>query len=171
MQTRFSVLQIGMVLVLSGVFVGCQGRGKPPPVEEGAFTAYVQGALSDTITGTAHFRTEDGTIQGFELGRRNGSGLSIELESHPLGLHTYEVVGPELFGVSRPGQSPGTIAFLTLGNGRFAAVNGTLELTYVDDEQVGAEFRFQMDGDFEGAPVKASSVEVTGMLNAPPERE
>lgn len=169
MQTRLSVVWI--VLAVSGLLLaGCQGRGKPPPVDEGEFTAYVQGTLSDTITGAAHYRKAEGVLQGFELGRREGSGLSIELEPHPLGLHTYEVVGSELFGVTRSGEQPGVIAFLTIGNGRFSAVGGTLELTYVDDEQVGAEFSFQMEGDFEGAPVDAPSVEVTGILNAPSER-
>lgn len=171
MYNRLPVVWFGGFVLLWGLLLaGCQGKGQPPEVAEGTFTAYVEGTLADTITGKAHYRTRNDTLRAFELGRRDGSGLSLEVEPHPLGLHTYEVVSSELFGGRRPGQSPGVMAFLTVGNGRFTADDGTLELTYVDDEEVGAEFSFEMEGGFVGAPVDEASVEVTGVFSTLPER-
>jgi hypothetical protein len=150
---------------------GCEGRGTPPDVPSGEFTAHVDGSVSDTLTGAAHHRlSDDGALVGLELGAQDGPGLSIELEPQPPALRTYEVVDAELFGVDRPEQPPGAMAFLTLKTARFEAVDGTFELTYVDEEQIGATFSFQMQGEYEQGPGDAPSVAVTGALNAAAER-
>ncbi len=171
MDTRLSGVQFGLLLVCWGVLLaGCHGKGRPPEVEQGKFTARVQGTLDDTITGAARYRATGDTLQAFELGRREGAGMSVELEPRSKGLYTYEVVEAEVFGTRRPEQGPGVMSFLTIGNGRFTAVDGALTITYVNDEQVGAEFSFFMEGEFDGAPVDGPSVDVTGAFNAFPEQ-
>lgn len=171
MHTSASVIRSAVLLwVLSGLLVGCGGRGTPPKVPSGEFTAYVDGSLSDTLSGAVHHRiTEEGALTGLELGPKDGAGLSIELEPHAPALRTYEVVDAELFGLARPDQPPGVMAFLTLDDAQFATVEGTFELTYVDEEQIGATFTFQMEGEFDGDRGETPSVEVTGVLNAAPE--
>lgn len=152
------------------VLAGCEGEGTPPDVSAGQFTAHVEGSVSDTLTGPVHYRMDEGALVGLELGGKDGPGLSIELEPQPPALRTYEVIDAELFRTERPESLPGILAFLTVGEARFEATDGTLELTYLNDEQVGATFSFLMEGDFEDGPSDAPSVKVTGSLNAPPER-
>jgi hypothetical protein len=112
---------------------------------------------------------DDGALVGLELGPKDGAGLSMELEPRPPALRTYEVIDAELFNTERPEHPPGILAFLTVDDARFEAADGTFELTYLNDEQVGATFSFLMEGDFENGPSDAPSVQVTGALNAPPE--
>jgi hypothetical protein len=160
-----------LLLVLGGLLLpGCEGKGHRPNVPAGQFTAYVEGAVSDTLTGPVHYRAKDDSLVGLELGPKDGPGLSMELEPQPSELRTYEVVNWELFNLERPGSPPGVVAFLTVEEGRFEATDGTLKLTYVGEEQVGATFSFQMEGDFVEGPSEIPSVSVTGALNAPPER-
>jgi len=139
-------------------------------VPSGEFTAYVDGRISDTLSGAVHHRiTEEGALTGLELGPEDGAGLSIDLEPHAPALRSYEVVSAEIFGLERPNQPPGVMAFLVMDAAQFEAVDGTLELTYVDERQIGATFTFQMEGEFNGGRGDDSSVEVTGVLNAAPE--
>jgi hypothetical protein len=160
-----------ILLVLIGLTViGCEGRGDRPNVSAGQFTAHVRGAISDTLTGPVHYRSKGDSLVGLELGAKDGPGLSIELEPQPLALRTYEVVNWELFDRDRSERPPGAVAFLAVEVARFEATDGSLELTYVDDEQIGAQFTFQMAGDYVTGPSEAPSVEVTGALNALPER-
>jgi hypothetical protein len=159
------------LLLLGGLlFVGCEGKGTPPDVPAGRFTVHVEGSVSDTLTGPVHYRMSDGALVGLELGPEDGAGLSIELEPQPPALRTYEVIDAELFEMERAESAPGVLAFLTIGEARFETTDGSLELTYLNDEQVGATFSFLMEGDFEDGPSDAPSVKVTGSLNAPPER-
>jgi hypothetical protein len=159
------------LLILGGLLLaGCAGKGTPPDVPAGRFTAHVEGSVSDTLTGAVNYRMAEGALVGLELGPKDGPGLSMELEPQPPALRTYEVIDAELFNTERPESPPGILAFLTVGEGRFEATDGTLELTYLNDEQVGATFSFLMEGDFEDGPSDAPSVKVTGSLNAPPER-
>ncbi|PSQ97377.1 MAG: hypothetical protein BRD55_03645 [Bacteroidetes bacterium SW_9_63_38] len=171
MYASVSVFRFALLLwALSGVLVGCGGRGTPPEVPSGEFTAYVKGSLSDTLSGTVHHRiTDDGALTGLELGPEDGVGLSIDLEPHMPALRTYEVMDDELFGIVRTGQPPGALAFLTLKGAQFESVDGTFEITYVDKKRVGATFRFYLTGGFEGPAAGTRSVEVTGALNAAPE--
>jgi hypothetical protein len=165
-----SIASAGL-FVLGGLLLGgCEGRGSPPDVPAGEFTAYVRGAVSDTIAGPVHYRVRGDSLVGLELGAKNGPGLSIELEPQPPALRTYEVVDAELFGTTQTGSSSGVMAFLTTGEARFEATDGTLELTYVNDERVGATFTFQMEGEFVEGPSERPAVKATGALNAPPER-
>jgi hypothetical protein len=159
-----------LICVVGGFLWGCGGRGTPPKVSKGEFTVYVEGNLTDTLSGEVHHRiTEEGTLTGLELGPKEGAGLSIELEPLAPALRSYEVVDAELFGITRPNHPPGVMAFLTLDEGRFESIDGTFELTYVDEEQIGATFTFQMEGGFDSDLGEVPSVEVTGALNAAPE--
>jgi hypothetical protein len=168
MDARFASIRL-VILVLGGLLLaGCGGEGTPPDVPAGTYTAHVTGALSDTLTGPAHHRTRDGALTGLELGEKGNPGLSIELEPQPADPRTYEVVPADLFRLDRPNDPPGVLAFLSLEPAQFEAVDGTLELTYVGEEQVGATFSFEMEGRFEDGPSDAPSVQVTGALNAPP---
>jgi hypothetical protein len=162
-------LLLGVVLLLVGglLGVGCEGQGTPPDVPEGRFTAHVTGAVSDTLSGTAYYRRSDGALTGLEFGARDGPGLSIELEPRPPQIQTYEVLEPELFRMERPDSPPGVLAFLSLDHAQFAATDGTLELTYVSEERIGATFSFQMAGRFDDGGGNDVSVEVTGAVNAP----
>ena len=171
MPIDFAPIRQWSLLLLGGLLlVGCEGKGTPPDVSAGQFTAHVEGSVSDTLTGPVHYRMDDGALVGLELGPKDGAGLSMELEPQPPALRTYEVVDAELFNMERAGSPPGILAFLTVGEARFEATDGSLELTYLNDEQVGATFSFLMEGDFEDGPSDAPSVKVTGSLNAPPER-
>lgn len=156
------------VLVALAV-AGCDGQADPPDVPPGRFTAEINGTVSDTIRGPVHYRMEEGMLVGLELGPRDAPGLSVELEPQPPELRTYEVVEWELFNTERSGTAPGVLAFLTLRDIRFEATEGTFDVTYVGDEQIGATFAFEMEGD-EAGPTDTPSVKVTGALNAPPDR-
>lgn len=160
-----------VLLLIGGIMVsGCEGKGTPPDVPAGTFTARVDGALSDTLTGSAHYRTNDGALTRLELGSETGPGLSIELEPRSPALRTYETIDAELFGLDRPETPPGVMAFLTLDGAQFEATDGTLELTYMNEGRVGATFTFQMEETADAVVGEPMSVEVTGDLNAPVER-
>ncbi|MFB6247275.1 MAG: hypothetical protein ABEL97_01750 [Salinibacter sp.] len=161
------VFRLGLLLLGGLLWVGCEGRGTPPDVPAGRFTAHVAGAVSDTLRGTAHVRRAGKTLTGLELGARDGPGLSIELEPQPPALRTYEVVEPTLFRLERPDSRPGALAFLTLRHARFESTDGTIELTYVGDDQIGGTFSFRMKGTFIDGGGDDVSVEVTGVVNAP----
>ncbi len=159
------------VLLLSGLLlVGCTEKGTPPNVPAGQFAARVNGAVNDTLEGSVHYRTNNDSLTGLELGPENGAGLSIELEPRPPALRTYEVVNWELLGLERPGAPPGVVGFLTVNRAQFESTDGSFTLTYVGDEQVGATFTFQMKGEFGQGPSDVPAVEVTGTLNALPSR-
>ena len=171
MPIDFLSIRYSLLFLLGGfLLVGCKGTGTPPDVPAGRFTACVEGSVRDTLTGPVYYRMDDGALVGLELGPKDGAGLSMELEPQPPALRTYEVIDAELFNTERPDHPPGTLAFLTVDDARFEATDGTLELTYLNDEQVGATFSFLMEGNFKEGPSDAPSVQVTGSLNAPPER-
>ena len=155
-------------LLLGGLLLaGCGGgQGAEPDVPAGQCTAYVEGAVSDTLRGEARARRREGALVGLELGEKEAAGLSIELEPRSPALRSYDVIDPELFDVERSDAPPAVVAFLRLDKADFEATEGTLELTYVGDEQVGATFRFQMDGAFREGGSDDVSVEVSGEINA-----
>lgn len=159
-----------LLLLWGLLIVGCEEKGTPPDVPAGQFAAHVEGSLNDTLTGPVHYRMDEGKLVGLELGPKDGPGLSIELEPQPPALRTYEVIEADLFTTERPENTPGILAFLTVDAARFEATDGSLELTYLNDEQLGATFSFLMEGEYENGPSEAPSVKVTGSLNAPPER-
>lgn len=135
----------------------------------GQFRAHIDGTVSDSLTGRARYRMEKGKLVGLELGSQEGPGLSIQVEARPLDLRQFEIVDAGLFGTERPGGAPGALSFLTIDGAQFVAQEGTLEITYIGDEQIGATFTFRMEGDFDMTPSDAPSVEVTGAVNAGPE--
>lgn len=160
----------GAFILITAILVGgCGGKGNAPDVAAGHYRADVAGALSDSLVGTARYRIDDGSLIGLELGSERGPGLSIELEPRPLDLRRYEVVEAELFGLDRPGGTPGMLGFLTIEDAQFEATDGTLEVTYVGDHNVGATFTVQMEGAVNAAPGETSSIEVDGAVNARPE--
>jgi hypothetical protein len=129
----------------------------------------VEGAVTDTLAGAVHHRTTDGRLIGIELGQRNGDGLSIELEPHPPATRSYAVIGRELFGMERAGDTPGVRAFLTVEGTQFRATAGSLHVQRVDEETIGASFSFAMEGKVASGGDDAG-VRVTGELNAPASR-
>ena len=161
-----TVLAIGL---FGAVFllVGCGGTGAPPNVPAGRFTAQIDGAVSDTISGAVYYRAREDSLVGLELGPEEEAGLSMELEPRPPALLTYEALDPALFGTDRPEGLPGVVAFLTLDGAHFESTHGTLELTYVDEEQVGAQFSFEMEGTLGTDLGEPASVTITGQFNAP----
>lgn len=169
MHIAFRAAPYGLLVVGLLLLSGCEGRGNRPDVAAGRFTAYVNGSVSDTLSGMAHYRMQNDALVGLELGEENGPGLSIELEPQPPELRTYEVVDAELFGLERSESLPGVMAFLNVEEAHFESIDGSLELTYVNEEQIGATFTFQMEGDYVDGPGNDASVEVTGVLNAPPQ--
>lgn len=156
--------------MLAGGSLGC-GNGSQPEVPEGRFTAEVVGGLTDTISGPAYYRLEAGELVGLELGARDASGLSMQLEPRPLNRRTYEAVNWELFQAERSDTPPGVLAFLVVGDARFEATRGTLEVTYFDEDEVGASFEFEMEGARIGGSSPETSVQVTGSFRAREERE
>lgn len=165
-----SIVSTGLLLLGALLLGGCEGRGSPPDVAAGEFTAHVRGAIDDTIAGPVHYRMRGDSLVGLELGAKDGPGLSIELEPHPPALRTYDVINWELFNRDRAGSPPGVVAFLTVDEAQFETTDGTLDLTYVDDEWLGATFSFQMEGEFVESPSERPAVEVSGALNASPQR-
>lgn len=163
-----TVVRCGLLIVLSGaLLLGCDDDAVDVP--SGRFVATVDGAVTDTLTGRVHHRTEGGRLTGFELGPRDGPGLSIELEPRPLAPRTYEVIDRTLFGVSRKGAPPGAMAFLTTAHARFEAAVGTLRVEQVDGQTVAATFSFGMEGGTEGGG-EGTAVRVVGRFRAPPAR-
>lgn len=146
---------------------GCTpGSGTAPDVAAGRFVATVDGALTDTLTGTARFRTDGSALTGVELNVDSLHGLSMEMEPVRLDRRTYEVVDWRLLGVDRGASPPGLAAFLEVRPGSFHATDGVVEVTYVASDRVGARFDLEMVGTFHGVPGDEPSVRVTGRLFA-----
>lgn len=160
---------LGLVILGVWFVAGCGGRGTPPDVPTGRFVAHIDGTISDTLEGAAHYRTANASIVGLELGAPDAGGLSMELEPRLPALRTYEVVDWELFNLERAGDGPGIVAFLHVDGAQFSATSGTLEVTYVEDDQIGATFSMEMEGTFDDGPETSPSVRVEGTVNAPPE--
>lgn len=159
----------GWLFLVALLVTGCGGQGTAPDVPAGTFRAKIDGTVSDSLAGNAHYRMEEGKLVGLELGAEDGPGLSIEVEARPLAVRQYRVVDAGLFGTERPGGGPGVLCFLTVDGAQFKATEGSLEITYVGDDQVGATFTFEMEGNFDTGPSDAPSVYVTGATNAGPE--
>lgn len=163
------VLSWGCCLLL-GTFLmtGC-GSNAAPDVPAGQYAAEVEGAVTDTLEGAVHHRTADGRLIGIELGERDGAGLSMELEPYPPDTRSYSVIDGELFGMERPGGTPGVMAFLTVDGTQFRATAGSLHVQRVAGETIGASFSFEMEGEVASGGDDAG-VRVTGELNAPASR-
>ena len=157
---------LGLLLSIC-LLVGCEGEGSPPSIPTGTFTAHIKGGgIRDTLNGSAHYRTHGDSLVGLELGAEDEPGLSIELDPHSPALRTYEVVDGTLLSEERPEGPANAVAFLAVDDARFTATDGTIELTYVGPERVGATFSLQMEGDDLEGPSDDLSVQVTGALDA-----
>lgn len=155
----------GFLLVAAVLLgIGC-GSESDLGVAEGRYQLYVEGSLTDTLTGPAVLRPQRNGRLGIELGPRDGSGLSLELTTPPQASGRYEVVGPELFAGPQADSLRGVIAFLTVADAQFAATQGHFSVTEVGTETVGGTLDVQMEERTDG-PLGDRSVRVTGVLRA-----
>lgn len=136
-------------------------------MSEGRFVARIDGAVVDTLTGSATLRlTDDERLAGLELAVDEQRGASVDLEPFPLRLRTYTVIDPELLDLERPGDAPGLVAYLDTRAGFFRTTHGHLDLSYTTDASVGGSFVWDMEGrrnDSLGGP---ASLTVEGALHA-----
>ncbi len=134
------------------------------------FEATTEGAINETIAGTATFRTDsEGNLVGIELVHIDDStrGLSIEMESRPIATRTYVAVDPGLMGVERSTGAAGFIAFSEIGNHSFRASRGTLQVTQADEARVRGTFEIEMEGGASGSGGMADGdVTVQGTFQA-----
>jgi len=157
---------LGSLLFLGLLVGGCDDEGTIPDVQSGTYRVRVVGAVQDTLSGPVRYRLREGGLVGFELGAQEGPGLSIQMERRPLGRRTYSVVDAALFDTKRPDERPGVFAFLAHSGAMFEATDGSLEVTYADEDRVGATFEFVMEGSFTDGPTETVAVHVQGTLNA-----
>lgn len=155
---------LGLLLFGGGV-LGCEDSSRPE-VPEGRFTAQIEGGVTDTIAGPAFYQLKAGELVRIELGAKDQPGLSLELEPRPLDQQTYQVVEWNLLDAERDEAPPGVVAFLTVQDAHFEATHGTLDVTYVGEEEVGATFEFEMEGSFVGGSSANASVHVSGSFRA-----
>jgi len=157
---RLVWLAVVLLLVGVGGLLGCQRGSGAIEVPSGEFVAEVEGTVTDTLTGPARHRMEDGKLVGLELGNRGEPGLSIQLEPAPPAPRRYRILEEELLSLERPADSSRGMAFLSLGETRFAAVAGSLRVERADGQTVAATFAFEMyspvgeNGAFESVLVK-----------------
>lgn len=153
----------GLVLLL----IGC-GSEPEPDVTEGRYRLYVEGSLTDTLTGPAIVRTQHNGRVGIELGTRDGPGLSIELTSTnrsetrswmPPGR--YNVVPASLLDSPPADSGSSLIAFLSVADAHFVATRGRLSVTHVGDETMAGKLAIEM-----AERAGGRSVRVTGVLRA-----
>lgn len=150
------------VAILVGV--GC-GSESDLGVAAGRYQLYVEGSLTDTLTGPAVLRPRRNGRLGIELGPRGGSGLSLELTTSPRTSGRYEVVRPGLVDEPQADSLLGLLAFLSAADARFAATQGRLSVTEVGPETIGGTLDVEMRERSDG-PLGERSVRVTGVLRA-----
>lgn len=148
--------------ILGGI--GCRGESDLG-VAAGRYQLYVEGSLTDTLTGPAVLDPRRNGRLGIELGPRDGSGLSLELTTSPQTSGRYEVVAPGLLDGSRADSLRGLIAFLSVADAQFAATRGRLSVTEVGPETIGGTLDVEMRERSDG-PFGERSVRVTGVLRA-----
>jgi len=165
-----AVIGCGMLLLASlALLTGChQESGTAPNVPTGMFDVQIDGTLDREVTGAARYRNSDGDLVGLELVVDSTSGMSIELEPGPVRRTSYQVVEWELLQIDRPGGAPGTIAFFEHPKGSFESVDGTVDVTYVADGEVGGTFDFEMTGSLNGVPGEPYSLTARGRWIATP---
>jgi len=155
-----SVLLAAVVLL----GIGC-GSESDLGVAEGRYQLYVEGSLTDTLTGPAVLHPRRNGRLGIELGPRDGPGLSLELTTSPQASGRYEVVGPGLFDGPQADSLLGVIAFLSVADTQFAATQGRFSVTEVGTETIGGTLDVEME-ERRDDPPGTRSVQVTGVLRA-----
>jgi hypothetical protein len=143
---------------------GC-GSKSDLGVAAGRYQLYVEGSLTDTLTGPAALRPRRNGHLGIELGPRDGSGLSVELTTSPQTSRHYEVVGPRLLDGSQADSLLGFVAFLSVADAQFATTRGRLSVAEVNAETIGGTVDVEMEKRGDGPPGERS-VRVTGVLRA-----
>ncbi len=168
----------GLVLVL--LMAGC-GDETGLDVAKGRYRLFVEGSLTDTLTGPSFVRAQRNGHVGIELGPRDGPGLSIELASPPrpdpdadgslirsrVQPGRYDVVAASLLNGPRADSLTGLLAFLSVNDAEFEATQGHLLVTHIGDGSVGGTFDMKMKERTNG-PLGDRSVRVTGVLRATP---
>lgn len=173
MSLRVALAPFCLIGGLALLLVGC-GTEPGPNVPEGRYRLYVEGSLTDTLTGPATVHPHRNGRIGIELGALGESGLSIELASqgatsdanaprvHP---GRYDVVAAPVLNSAPSDSLSGLLAFLSVAGRQFTATQGHLSVTHVDDEGVGGQIDVQLQersGDF----TPEHTVRVTGVLHA-----
>lgn len=155
----------GVLLVAVALLgIGCGGENELG-VAEGRYQLYIEGSLTDTLTGPAILRPQRNGRLGIELGSRDSSGLSLELTRSPRASGRYEVVGAELLDGPQADSLRGAIAFLSVADAQFAATQGRLSVTEVGEETIEGTLDMEMEERRNG-PSGNRSVRVTGALRA-----
>jgi len=158
-----------VALALPGLLTGCD-EGGSLDVPIGTFVAETEGAVTDTLRGSAHYRTQEEDLIGFELGAQTSPGMSIEVEPAPPEPRTYRVLEERLFRLDRDSHTLGGIVFLSVDDQHFEATAGTLKVQQVNRSTVDATFSFEMNGHVD-ATTEERSILVTGRFRATPVRE
>ncbi|MFB6279973.1 MAG: hypothetical protein ABEK75_10760 [Salinibacter sp.] len=154
------------VLLVAVVLLGIGCRAETDlGVAVGRYQLYVEGSLTDTLSGPAVLRPRRNGRLGIELGPRGGSGLSLELTRSPQTSGRYEVMGPGLLNGVQADSLRGLIAFLSVADAQFAATQGRFSVTEVGPETIGGTLDVEMRERSDG-PLGERSVRVTGVLRA-----
>ena len=168
-----SALSCACLVVL---LIGC-GSETDLDVAEGRYRLYVEGHLTDTLSGPAVVHTQQNGRVGLELGNRDSSGLSIELtpaarpnhdaKSSPPSVSTgrYEVVAASLLNGPSADNLSGLVAFLSMADLQFVATQGHLSVSETGDGMVGGTLEFEM-AERESDTPGERTVRVTGVLRA-----
>ncbi len=166
--SRF-ILLVGLLMVS-----GCGGSSGESALgwlmgAESQFDAGIKGAVTDSLHGTADFRTDDrGRLVGIELNRDGApmQGLSLELEPRPPETDQYTVVDPVLMNAPREGEQPGFVAYLESDAGSFEADEGHLHITAMGDHHIEGTFELYMHGERRSGPSVEVDITVKGAFQA-----
>lgn len=172
--SRSAVGRALLLVVILALTSGCGGASSESALDwlmgaESQFTARIDGAVTDSLRGTADFRTDDrGRLVGIELNRTDApmDGLSLELQPHPAEADTYIVIEPALMGAAREGQPPGFVAYLESDAGSFQAADGTLEISEMSNDHIEGTFDLYMQGARSSDPSIEIDITVTGSFEA-----
>lgn len=158
------------------LLAGC-GEESGLDVAEGQYRLYVEGHLTDTLSGPATVRPRRNGRVGLELGTREGPGLSIELTppSQPdrsadpsrtqVAPGRYDVVAAPLLERPPADSLAGLLAFLSVDDAKFAATEGHFVVTHVGAETVEGRLHLEMTEQGNEA-LGGRTVWVTGALRA-----
>jgi len=168
-----SALSCACLVVL---LIGC-GGGTDLDVSEGRYRLYVEGDVTDTLSGPAVVRVQQNGHVGLELGMRDGPGLSIGLtpaarasdsanaSPTPVAPGRYDVVATSLLDGPSADSLFGLIAFLSVADHQFVATQGHLSVSEAGNGTVGATLDFEMTEQGNDTPAERT-VRVTGVLRA-----
>lgn len=162
-----SVLRVcaGVLLTAVVLWAAACGSESDLGVEEGRYRLYVEGSVTDTLTGPAVVHPDENGRRRIELGGRDRPGLSLEIATRPQAAGRYDAVGPELLDAVRDDSLAGFRAFLSVAEVQFAATDGRFSVTEVEEGRLGGTLEMTME-EQGGALAGRRSVRVTGVLRA-----